>query len=139
MRSWLWVKENTLHDIRKLYSYTYNGVTYFTANDSAKCLFGSSKRCPLYYPIELKTGNKTYRRFIPYTGDKQAQIVASTRTSLPNANTVLPSSSMKTNTSYLTTVDSGQLMITWNSPNNLTTAHVKDAWLYLKNTTTGKT
>lgn len=139
VRSWLWVKENTLHDIRKLYSYTYNGVTYFTANDSAKCLFGSSKRCPLYYPIELKTGNKTYRRFIPYTGDKQAQIVASTRTSLPNANTVLPSSSMKTNTSYLTTVDSGQLMITWNSPNNLTTAHVKDAWLYLKNTTTGKT
>lgn len=70
VRSWLWVKQNTLHDIRKLYTYTYNGVTYFTANDEEKCLFGNSKRCPLYYPIELKTGNKTYRRFTPYTGDK---------------------------------------------------------------------
>lgn len=60
------------------------------------------------------------------------------RMSLLSADFVLPSYLMKNNTSYITNIDKGQLLLSWDSQNDLMTEHVKDMWLYLINTTTGK-
>lgn len=70
--SWLWVKQNTLHDINKKFSFS-NGK-YFGSDDCGSFIFGNPSttttvnRYAVYEIVTLKDGDTTYRRFKPYRG-----------------------------------------------------------------------
>lgn len=122
----LWIKENTLHDVRKSHKYTSNGVEYFGCADRGKFKFGDSTRYALYEIISLKTGDKTYRRFIPYKGSTTN---FGNGTALSAANSlVVPTHT----TDYQTMVDLGKIIFDWSTSNsnifnNL--EKIKNMWL----------
>ena len=135
IRTMTWVKENTLHDIRKKYRYTHEDKSYFTAVDENMCKFGEENRCPLYEIIEILDNKTTLRRFRPYDGDDQNKIIKNGRTELPSANEVINSSDIVKFPSFVQSSDLGQMTLQWKSSYDLLSPHVKDLKLKVKHLT----
>jgi hypothetical protein len=122
----LWIKENTLHDVRKSHKYTSGGVEYFGCADRGKFKFGDATRYALYKIISLKNGDKTYRRFTPYKGSTNN---FGSGTALSAANTlVVPTHA----TDYQTMVDLGKIIFDWSGSNSKLfndLEKIKNMWL----------
>lgn len=64
---WLWVKQNTLHDVNK--SISYQNGKYIGSDDSGYFKYGTSVRHAVYEIVSLSDGSETIRRFKPFRGN----------------------------------------------------------------------
>ena len=71
---WLWVKQNTLHDVIKTHS--FGDGRFFGSEDCNNFIFdGNQIRHAIYDVITLSDGVNTYRRFVPYKGDTSVDVL----------------------------------------------------------------
>lgn len=131
---WLWLKQNTLHDVNKsvVYEDTINNRKYFGGFDNKKFTFNDNPICVVYDILEVVSNGVYYRRFIPYKGSTTSEIFQSP-TNLMSCDDIITDKEI--HTLYTTINDTGQLLIRWNSSKNLTDqkeiSQIKDMWLKL--------
>ena len=102
---WLWVKQNTLHDVTK--SHTFNNGRFFGSLDCNNFVFDDQIRHVIYDIITLSDGIKTYRRFIPYKGDTSENALGSP-IELKDADEIIDSEST---TKYQKMTDKGAINV----------------------------
>ena len=130
VKDWLWVKQNTLHDVNKTYSFK-NG-TLFGSDDCDKFTYNGATRYALYEIVKLHNGVEEFRRFKPYTGSTSS---ITGKTELKTADNVLKVTSA--NNVFQEIVDKSRLSIRWENEtnsgvnlfNNL--SKIKDMWFNL--------
>lgn len=123
---WLWVKQNTLHDINKHYKWTIGDLELFGGQRSDMFKFGEETRHALYKIINLKRGEETIRRFMPYIASGTLDI--SNRAILDEATSKFNTDTTFGLRSYDRNNDRGVIDISWT---NQDIAKVKNMWLTL--------
>lgn len=132
--NWMWVKENTLHDINKEVSFQ-NGK-YFGCNDCGSFIFGNPStttnvnRYAVYEIVTLKDGDTVYRRFKPYRGSTSS---LGSSTKLKSVNDVVKT---RASSKYQKMTDKGTLdLIISNNSSTVDifddVSKIKDMYLYL--------
>lgn len=126
---WLWVKQNTLHDIDKHYKWTLeDGKELFGGDKSGNFMFGDEQRHALFEVITLQRNAVSIRRFRPYIASGTLDITK--REELNTVDQCFNSETTVSLSGYDKSIDKGLLTITW-TPQE--TSKVKNMWLTLTN------
>lgn len=140
---WLWVKQNTLHDIDKYYKYVSadNDVVYFGHQYNDDFSFDGETRHVLYDIVTINREGEISRRFRPIILDNETfstydQIALETAEDILYP-TSISTSITKPSCTYVKEQDRFTIKIKWNEA--LKWEYVKNAWLELYEVKTVKT
>lgn len=124
---WIWVKENTLHDVDKLYKWVLeDGKELFGGEQSGNFTFDEEQRHALYEIVTLNRDGDLIRRFRPYIANGELDITK--RTELPNASTFFNTDLTFGKNSYERAIDKGVIDVVWSEQD---IPKVKNMWLTL--------